>query len=421
MAEEVCGPSAELGGDIIDGIGDLVDQSLVRVLDMPAEPRFAMLDTIRAFAAERLEESDEAEAVKARHARAVLDFVEAATPHLGGSDQRRWLDRLERDHDNIRAALEWGLDHPDPETTVRVAFAAWRFWQQRGYLDEGRARLGDIEARGWDLPALLRARLAEAAGGVAYWQADHDAAASAYGVALDLWRELGEPRELANALYNRAYATLIPVMRGEPATGSERDGEAMLREALAIYQELGDGSGEANIMWALGTYAYLLWSPAEAVTWYRASLEKHRASGRLTMEGWSLHMLALTLVRIGQVDEARALAREALRVFHAATDVAGVTLVLDDLAVIAVVDEDHPRAGRLWGAARRLQATTGADLASFNATMFDSTALDTPGDVLAPDDLERYRAEGAALTLDQVVAYARAEAPDQTTGPSWTG
>ena len=96
----------------------------------------------------------------------------APAPLLQGAEQRAWLDRLERDHDNLRAALSWATGRPDPETAVRLCFALWRFWQQRGYLVEARSELDGIAAQAWDLPAPLRARFAETLGGVAYWQAD---------------------------------------------------------------------------------------------------------------------------------------------------------------------------------------------------------------------------------------------------------
>ena len=81
----------------------------------------------------------------------MLDLAEQAAPHLSGADQRTWLDRLERDHDNLRAALDWATARPDPEVAARLAFALWRFWQQRGYLNEARARFEAMAAQGWSL------------------------------------------------------------------------------------------------------------------------------------------------------------------------------------------------------------------------------------------------------------------------------
>ena len=112
IAEEVCGPAEELGMDVFDGIAELAEQSLIRRSEAGGEIRFSMPDTIRAFAAERLEARGEADEIRRRHARAFLGLVEAAAPELTGDDQRRWLERLERDHDNLRAALTWARRDP---------------------------------------------------------------------------------------------------------------------------------------------------------------------------------------------------------------------------------------------------------------------------------------------------------------------
>ena len=180
----------------------------------------------------------------------------------------------------------------------------------------------------------------------------------------------------------------------------------MLEEALAIYRDLGDVAGEGNILWALGSFHFFAGEMPEAEATYRAALALHRSGGNRTMEAWSLHMLALALVSQKRAADAKAAAREALTYFKEAGDVAGITLVLDDLSVVALFDDDLPRAGRMWGAARHLQEMTGVDLASFADTGFGSLGYPTARQVLPPDDLERYAAEGAAMSLDEAVAYA---------------
>ena len=151
----------------------------------------------------------------------MLDLAERATPHLAGAEQRDWLDRLERDHDNLRAALEWATARPDPDLGARMGFALWRFWQQRGYLNEARMRLEAMAAQDWSLEPVCAAHFAEAIGGVAYWQADHPAAERWYHEALRIWRERGDKREIANALYNDAYADILPLM-GLTGRGADR-------------------------------------------------------------------------------------------------------------------------------------------------------------------------------------------------------
>ena len=214
VADRVCGPASEVGVDVFDGVAMLVDQSLLRVEDGADEQRYVMFDAIREYAAEMLTVSGECDDIEERRSRAYLDLAEEAAPQLAGADQRRWLDRLEREHDNLRATIMWAANRPDPELAVRVGFALWRFWQQRGYLNEARIRLDDLRGRGWALSPVLQARLAEARGGVAYWQADQITAEACYAEALELWREIGDRREIANALFNRAYSDAAWIMGG---------------------------------------------------------------------------------------------------------------------------------------------------------------------------------------------------------------
>jgi predicted ATPase/class 3 adenylate cyclase len=144
-AEAVCGVG--LGIDVLDGLDSLVDCSLVR-----HEPalgggvRFSMLETIHEFAVERLDASGHAADLRRRHAEFVRSLAEEAEPHLRTEDQLRWLDRLEEEHDNVRAALEWAVEAGAGELALRICAATWRFWQLRGYVAEARGRLEQILA-----------------------------------------------------------------------------------------------------------------------------------------------------------------------------------------------------------------------------------------------------------------------------------
>ena len=406
MAETICGPADEVGGDVIDGLGALVDQSLVRIDEMGPEPRFAMLESIREYAAEMLQGRGEVDAIRERHAMAMVDLAERAAPHLSGSEQRAWLDRLEREHDNLRAALDWTTARPRPDLAVRLAFALWRFWQQRGYLNEARARFEAMAAKEWELDPAKRARFAEAFGGIAYWQSDQATAAHWYDEALAVWRELNDRAGTANALYNRAYADMISIMKRVAALEDLRNARSMLEEALEIYRELDDKAGEGNVVWGLGTYYFFTADAAGAEACFQRALELHRAAGHRTMEAWSLHMLALTAVAQKRFDEADLQARHALRDFADSGDVAGITLVLDDLAMIEAGRGELTRAGRLWGAARHLQEMTGTALADSAEEAYALFDAPMPRRRMSADDLAARAAEGAAMSLDETVAYA---------------
>jgi tetratricopeptide (TPR) repeat protein len=406
MAEPVCGPADEIGGDVVDRIGELVDQSLVRIDEEREEPRFTMLETIREYAAEMLASHGEADEIGRRHAETFLGFAQRAAPELSGPAQRRWLDRLEREHDNLRAVLDWATDHPEPALAARLAFALWRFWQKRGYLNEARARLEAMASLGWDLDPVDRAIFAETLGGVAYWQSDRPAAAMWYDEALVIWRRSGDRAQIANALYNRAYADMIEIMGGNATAATFATVGKMMEEALDIYRQLGDMGGQGNLLWGLGSFHYFTADAATAETWYRRSLDLHRAAGDRTMEAWSLHMLTLSAAGQRHWDEARETGRDALRHFYEAGDVAGVTLVVDDLAIIALADGDRVRSARLWGAARHLQQTTGTALADDVRPTRELFGVPSPQDVMTDDELAANAAEGAAMGLDELVAYA---------------
>lgn len=407
--EAVCGPSSELGGDVLDGLMALVDQSLVKVDETGAgEPRFRLLDTIRAYAAEQLEADGERTPIEDRHRDWYVGLVERAATELSGSGQRAWLDRLEVEHDDIRAVLDRAVAAPDPPTAIGVAFAMWRFWQKHGHLAEARRRLEGMADAPWshDDPR-LRARLLEALGGTCWWQGDIPAMGARYDEAFEIWTGLGDEREIANAAYNAAFQFSVPVST-DPAsdTDPDRQGLRLLEQALAIYRRLGDQGGEANALWGLGNYHYFRGLPGLGVRKFREALEIFRAVGDLTMEAWALHMLGSGLMRTGVGDEARRHIAHAIRHFHAAGDASGLTLTLDDLSAVAVADGDLPRAARLRGAARNLTSETGAQLAAYVEELFEAAIRPGVRGLMSDDDLARYGAEGAAWTLDEAVAYA---------------
>jgi predicted ATPase/class 3 adenylate cyclase len=407
-AEGIGGPSSEIGVDVLDGLLALADQSLIRSLDSDP-PRFRMLETIREFAAEMLDQGDDAGVIHGRHTQWYLDLAEASAPGLAGAEQRSLLERLEREHDNIRAVLDRAAAAGDGPAAIRTAFAMWRFWQKRGHLNEARRRLEAMAAAPWSrTDPTLRARLMEALGGVLWWQADLVAMKAAYAEAVEIWRTLGEKQEIANSLYNYAFAFAVnPDPRTDPATADpDGVGARALEEAHALYLELGDRRGQANVLWGMGNREYFLRLPAAGETRFRAANDLFREVGDSTMAAWAKHMLGGALLRQDRYEEARSVLRDALTHFHEASDTSGLALVLDDLASQAVADDDLPRAARLRGTARRLTVVTGATLAGFIDEAFEHGVRPHVSGKLSPEDLARYEAEGAAMTLDEAVAYA---------------
>ena len=415
IAETVCGPADEIGIDVLDGLVALADQSLVRSEEVDGETRFRQLDTIREFALEKLIASGERDEIDRRHTAAFLTLVEDAAPRLSGAEQRRWLGRIEREHDNIRAVLDRATAAPEPAVAIRTAFAMWRYWQKRGHLSEASRRLAAIASQPWsrDDPA-LRARLMEAVGGVAWWTASPDVMVPAYEEALAIWRSIGDKREIANALYNNSFQySISPDPKDNDPDGAGFRG---MNDALALFREVGDERGIANALWGVGNYRYFKSAPDQGASYIREALEIFQRIGELTMAAWSMHMLGAALLRLGKIDEARAPFREALRVFHAAGDVAGITLILDDLASESVAVGDLPRGARLWGAARALSFAGGVGLADFVDTAFEAGNRPAARS-MDPVELERHAAEGRAMSLDESVAYALEMPVEELPGP----
>ncbi len=407
-AEAVCGPPTELGIDATEGVVALAEQSLVRSIETGGDPRFHLLDTIRAFASEKLDARDERAQIEARHSAWYLDLAQRIAPGLSGDEQRGLLDQLELDHDNIRAVLARSTAAGDAPTAIGLAFAVWRFWQKRGHLSEARGRLDRMAAMPWSkTDQVLRARLLEALGGVCWWQADIPAMEAAYREAVAIWRALDNKAELANALYNFSFVFTVPANPSAPVgeTDLEGEGRRALEEALALYEELGDVRGIANVRWGMGNKKYFNDMGDVGIDDFKAALEGFRQVGDKTMEAWSMHMVGGGLLRADNREESRPYLRDALRHFYDAGDAAGITMVLDDLSSQALADDDPIRAARLWGAARTLTAATGATLAAFTDGWIEQQVRPNVRVALEPADLERGACEGAAMSLDEAVAY----------------
>ncbi|HET9345695.1 MAG TPA: tetratricopeptide repeat protein [Candidatus Limnocylindrales bacterium] len=415
-AERVCGPAQDVGVDILDGLMSLADQSLVKSEEVDGETRFRQLDTIREFAAERLAADGEQAEIEGRHTAAFLALAEEAAPHLSGADQRLWLGRLERDHDNIRAVLARATAAADAGVACRLGFAMWRYWQKRGHLAEAARRLDAIAREPWSRSdKVLRAKLMEAVGGVAWWQADPDRMSAAYGEALALWREIGDKREIANALYNASFQYAINAERHNPDPTGE--GMAMMTEALALYREVGDERGIANVLWGMGNIDYFAAAGDQGIAEFREALEIFERVGDRTMAAWSQHMLGSSLLRLGRFDEAGPILRQAIRLFHDAGDVSGLTLVLDDLASEAIGLGDLQRGARLWGAARAVSSAGGVGLADMIDTQFEIYHRPNVAAIVDRAELEQHAAEGRTMSIDESVAYALEMPVEMLPGP----
>jgi predicted ATPase/class 3 adenylate cyclase len=412
QTERVCGPAEELGREVFDGLDSLSQQSLLRVGEDGGEPRYAMLVTIREFAAERLEDSTDAITTHRRHAESFLQLAEEAQPHLLGDQAADWNDRLEREHDNLRAALAWTIADDEPELGLRLVIALWRFWQVRGHLDEASERIEAVLSMPSvaSQPPELRARAHSAAGGIAYWRSDARATHRHYAQALALARESGDRHLLADALYDAGFAPLP-----EPGSQAERmrAGGASMREALELYRELGDEAGIARSLWALSMSVAADGDVATAMTYAEESLEMSRRRGDRFQAGWAAHMVGLGSLYLDRVAVAARHFGESFETWVAAGDRSGITLLVFDLALLAKKRAAHERRWRLMGAAEKLRVETGTDIVNEQVDFLGWEKIDDPTE---GDEL-RWFEEGRRLDLDEIVDLARSEVRDAAAAP----
>lgn len=387
--EAICADT--VGGDLLDALGELVDHSLVR-RPSGASGRFDMLETIREFAAEQLPDGDP---VRLRHVEIYLDLAETALPALTGSDPGPWLDRLGLEHDNMRAALTTAMRRDDPSLALRLVGALWRFWQIRGHLDEGIRHADAVVALpGVETHSAALAAALDAVGGMRYWRGEMPQARAAYVRALDLYRETGDSLALARGLYNLGFAEHPDAERCM----------ARFVEARDLFVTAGDELGVARCDFGLSVAAFWLGDFASVpVHGMRAIPFFERAGERYDL-AWTLHMVGLGHYGLGNLAEALRYKRAALDHFRAVGDLSGIYLLLTDLALIAEAAEQDELSMRLLGAVDALSTQTGSGLAEPQWGQFPRERRSE--DALGPERAAALRAEGAALSLDEVLALA---------------
>ncbi|HEY8869353.1 MAG TPA: adenylate/guanylate cyclase domain-containing protein [Candidatus Limnocylindrales bacterium] len=237
-AEAVCRPATDTGDAVADGLTKLVDHSLVTATDRGAAVRFGMLETIREFADEHLA-ADERPGLLHRHARAYLALVEESAPRLFGREGAAAFDRVGEEWNNLSAAIHWSIDAGDAEMALRFGAATWRFWSLRGEMETGRSTIAAVlEMAGADAPTSARMRALEAMGGILFYAADNDGASRNYHAQLDLARQLGDLRGMADAQFNLAFTLDL--------RGRLDGGQALIDEIADSYLAAGDEVGVAR-------------------------------------------------------------------------------------------------------------------------------------------------------------------------------
>ncbi len=264
---------APLSPYLLDGITSLIEHSLLRQrAGRDGVPRYQMLETIREFGWEQLTTSGEAEAVRHAHAVWCVALAEEAEPALWGAGLIEWLDRLDRERNNFRAALHWSLNQVDVETALRLGASLWRFWQRRGYLSEGRSQLTTILAC-TPSPASYASGCSVliGAGVLAMLQGDYDQAIRLSNASLAGWQQLGDQRGIARSLF-----CLATVARYR----DDYAGAQMLGiESLATFRAIDDRWGIGHVLTHLGMVAWVQGDHATGNAYYEEALAHLRDNG----------------------------------------------------------------------------------------------------------------------------------------------
>jgi hypothetical protein len=379
-------------------VESLVAKSLVkRQADVGSEPRFTMLETIREYALERLEGSGEIEAMRRRHAACFLLLAEDAAPQLEGAEQITWLDRLDIEADNVRAALTWSQTAGDFETGLRIAGALAWFWHFRGYASEGRAWLEvALEAPTAQVASATRARALIAANVLVNVAGDTRQCRRLGGEAVRIARELGDPRILGRALSILASSTFFD----DPAASRQH-----YEEAIPILRAMGDGWGLA---FALGPQVAAARAAGDFVAAHALHLEGaalSRQVGDRRAIGMALIGAAFTWRLQGDLVRAITLYQEALGSLHELGDRWMLARSLEGLAAVHSLQSEHRRAARIYGAAEALRETIGAPVNISLRPDYDYRVADSCR-ALGAMEFEAIWAEGRAMSLDQTVAFA---------------
>jgi predicted ATPase/class 3 adenylate cyclase len=385
-AETVC--DADL-----DTLQSLIEKSLFRY----GNQRYWMLETVREYAAERLEEHGELKALRHRHAQFLLQFARRAADELAGLEHAGWVERLEAERDNLRAALTWSLDAEPPAVSLFLAAAFGRLCRYRGGIDEGRRWLDAALGTRGDQPPLARSKALYAAASLAYMQKDLERAHSLAEECLALARSIDDAQGIGRALI------VLGLVAGER---SEYDRcEAALTEARAAFSESGNEREATFALHMLGFYATTRRDYARA----RSLIEEALAQSRRQNDNGGIIVgtgnLASVLREEGRIREALPLFRESLLLAHEILDATRIVENLGEIAAAVASQRDYDGAAIILGGAEALRESIGLVLPPSSRSN-EEEALALLRRELDADRLERCMGEGHAMTADQLVAFA---------------
>jgi predicted ATPase/class 3 adenylate cyclase/Tfp pilus assembly protein PilF len=437
------GPSGVTPQDVLDLLTQLVDKSLVLTEGQNSETRYRMSETIREYGQDKLLQAEEAARLRQRHCDYFCRLAETANPQLRGPQQTEWLNRLEREHDNLRAALGWSLEGEEVEIALRLSGALWRFWLMRGYLSEGRTWLDGALARveaerdSAQSSASARAKVFDGAGALALTQRDYKRARACFERGLELFRQLGDKagmgtvfnslgaiaQDQANYAQAQSFFEASLALRREIGEqwgiasslnnlglvalqqGDYERAHAFFEENLNLRRALGDKRGLALALTNLGVVALYRGDYAQAAALCTEGLAFFRELGNKRGIAAALANLGRAALYQSDYARARALQTESLTLFQQLGDQGGIAECLEALAGAAGAQGQPLRAARLFGAAEALREKIGVPLSPADRPTYDRTVAAARAQLDASAFTTAWTA-GRALTMEQAVSEA---------------
>jgi tetratricopeptide (TPR) repeat protein len=386
---------------VLAGISGLVEASL---LQRPAEGgpvRYAMLETVREYALERLRVSGEEPEIVRRHAEFYATLAAQAEPELTRAKQADWLARLAAEHANLQAVLGWATQTGDTELGLLLAARLWRYWALRGHFAEGRRWLEDLLSLTEDAATVPRAKALIGLAGLCYWQGDLDCAEGRYREAVAALEDLGDWWLRFEAL--AGLVSTIACHRGTPEEAAPFELQLQALVAQRPQDPLAVGFGMA-----ITALVRLFTGDLEASHHYNQQvLAGTRALGERWYEGETLATLGLTSLLQERYQQAEEEFTGALDVAWEAGDLASVAYALDRLGQVAVALGRPARGVTLAGAAARLRETVGGGLTVHHLRWELEHPRDAARRVLTDAEVDLAWTRGRAMTPEHAVAYAK--------------
>ena len=446
-AEAVCAGDGIEEKQVLELLSRLIDQSLVSMQEQSGGARYRLFEVIWQFGWEKLEAKGEAMILSRRHRNWYLGLAQQAEQGLMGEQQGVWLDRLEAEQQNLRAALRWSLEQGEGEEAARIGVCLWPFWILRGYLSEGR-RFLDLTLAQLHGETSLRAKLLRVAGLITGHHGDATRATHLLEESLDIWRTLGEKQGIASVLltlgvgaltlgdYERAmlyYEESLPLLREAGDTqgtalvlssfaltlfyqGNHKRARAFFEESLALFKEMSDLRGIAAVLTNQGMMSLEQKDFGRATRLCEESLMLRRKVGDKGGSAHTLTVLGRVAFAQGNAQQAYTSYKESLALREVAGEKDGVAEALEGLAGICAAQGEASSAARLLGAAELLRAATSIALSPIDRAFNERTEASVIAQ-LGVGAFASARDEGRRSTLEQALALTESLTPPKQSSP----